>query len=150
MVIKKIRLNAINPPMAKIISMLMTLALLVYVCDSRWIGQLFPRSHVGDAVLVAGDDDFHALDDRGSILAARRRRAPGAGLRKDHLAGAGWANVAADGAEHADHIVVGGIQFFVVADENLGEEKEHDGRAGEPARAGDGEAEQNPEGGKSS
>jgi len=35
-----------------------------------------------------------------------------------------------------------------MADENLSEEKEHDRRADEPARAGDDETEQEPEGRK--
>src|SRR6185436_4792531 len=110
------------------------------------ICQLIPRSNIGNAALVTGDDHFGSLGDLAPVVAACGRGATSASLREYHLARAGRTNVAADGAEHSDHIVVRRVQFLVVADQNLGEEKEHDRGSDEPARAGDGEPEQKPEG----
>jgi hypothetical protein len=66
-------------------------------------------------------------------------------LQEDQLAGAEWANTAADGSEHADHVVVGGVQLFVLLNENLRQEKEYKRRADEPAETCEAECDQKPE-----
>src|ERR1041385_7908098 len=48
-------------------------------------------------------------------------------------------------AEYADHVEVGGIHDFLMADEVLGQEQEHDGRAADPGENRDAEREQRPD-----
>src|ERR1044071_913396 len=90
-----------------------------------------PRPHVGDAALVARDDDFGALGDLRAVLAARGRGAAVAVLRKNNLADAVGADRARRRAEDADHAEVGRIEVLVGADQHLGEKIENDRCAGE-------------------
>src|SRR5439155_10785861 len=145
MAISKMRVNAISPAMAKIISMLIVLVLLNFICGCRRIRKLFPRPDIGDTALVASHNDFGSFGDFDSVIAARGSSASDSGLRKDHFTGAGRTNVAVDGSEYADPIVVRGVEFLVMANENLGEEKKHDRCPDESAGARDTEPEQEPE-----
>src|SRR5262249_36735273 len=104
-----------------------------------------PRADVGDAALITGNDNFGSFCDCDSVFAPRGSGAARACLRKDHLAGAGGTNVARDGSEDADHIVIGGGQFLVLTDEKLRQEKENDRFSNESTGAGEAEREQRPE-----
>src|SRR5215467_1898602 len=118
------------------ISKLILIALLTLFGLFRRVRKFFPRANVGDAALITGNDNFGSFCDFESVFAPRGSGAPCPSLRKDHLSGAGGTNVAREGSEDADHIVVRGVQFLVLANENLGEEKEHDRCSNESAGAG--------------
>src|ERR1700730_13676587 len=58
--------------------------------------QFFPEAHVGDCLFVTDHDDFSALRNLLSVLAANCGATSDALLRKDHLARSALANSAAD------------------------------------------------------
>src|SRR5208337_2177093 len=76
----------------------------------RRVGQFFPTADIGDSLFVPGDDHLDALVDEFARFAADIGDLTGAIADEDHLAGAAAADTAGDGAEHADHVVIGRIQ----------------------------------------
>src|ERR1041385_8928276 len=113
--------------------------------SSLLAAQFVPRPHVGDAALVARDDDLGALGDLRAVLAARRRGAAVAVLRKNNLADAVGADRARRRAEHAAHAEVGRVEVLVGADQHFGEKIENDRGAGEAGGARRAEREEPPE-----
>src|SRR6266511_484500 len=75
MAIRNMRVNAISPAMAKIISMLIVLVLLNFVCGCRRIRKLIPWPDIGNAALVAGHNDFGSLCDFDFVIDALLPRA---------------------------------------------------------------------------
>src|SRR5262249_17814691 len=124
MAIKNMMAKPIRPAKKKKTAILISIGPPLFFVGKHWrICQLFPRANVGDATFVARDHDLGSFADFESVFAASGSCPSHACLREDQLAGAGRANDAADGSKDADHVVVGGVQLFVLLNENFCQEK---------------------------
>src|SRR5262249_15794805 len=74
--------------------------------------QFVPGTNVGDSFFISCDYDLGTLRDRSVALSTGSGDATGTGLRVDHLSGASGTNGQAEASEHADHFVIGRVQFL--------------------------------------
>src|SRR5215469_8321955 len=98
------------------------------------ISQLFVAADIRDAAIVASHDYFGAACERFAVFTARAACLPGPITRKDHLAGAAFADAAADTSQHADHVVVGWVERPIVSQQKPDDEPEDDRGADQSAQ----------------
>src|SRR5271165_1025053 len=102
--------------------------------SGSFVAHLLPGAHVSNSLLVAFDHDLSSLGDRDTVLTAGAADAAGPDLRVNDFAGSTFADGTGNPAEHADHLVIGGIHVLLVRHQHLAQEQKNDAAAGEAAK----------------
>src|SRR4051812_3315440 len=92
---------------------------------------VFKGANVRNPFFVPGNNDFGSFRNRAAAFTTRAGHMPGTTLGEDQFTGAVWPDRNRRPSKHADHVVVGWVERYVIGQQHFRDEPEHNRRSAE-------------------